>query len=421
MFNYSKYFHYFYNYTLRALTLFLKMLFVIFLAKLVEPSVVGEYGLFMGYFNFFLMVVGFEFYTYAQRELINAPKKHMRSLLKAQVTTQLGLNLLFLFLYLTLHLFIDEGNNYPLMMLALLFTEQIAQESNRILIALSRHQLATSIFFIRSGLWCLIATILMLWDDKFKTLETVFACWLTCSFIASVISVYIINKEAKMEYKYVKFKIEWATKGLKVAGVFFVAGLAPKLLFFLDRLIINELSGLEPLAIYVFFIGIAMAIQNFLSSSVFAMHYPKLIKLAGNNEIGEFESELKKLLLIVSVQLIIISTVVLSILPYLLEWVDKTLYQDNIFYFYPLLCMVIVYSLGMIPHYALYALKKEKFIFYCQAFGLLGFVLLVFILLYNDLLGVVNSVSFSLIFAFVIILISKFYYYWSNRNKSLIS
>ena len=57
---------------LRGLTLTSKFLLVFFLAKFLEPRDVGLYGLLAAVVGYGIYFVGFDFYTYASRELISA-------------------------------------------------------------------------------------------------------------------------------------------------------------------------------------------------------------------------------------------------------------------------------------------------------------------------------------------------------------
>ena len=72
------------NIALRGMTLGSKFVLIFVLAKLLEPAEVGLYGLFTVSSGYVLMALGFDFYTYATRELINTDRSQWLSLLRDQ-------------------------------------------------------------------------------------------------------------------------------------------------------------------------------------------------------------------------------------------------------------------------------------------------------------------------------------------------
>jgi O-antigen/teichoic acid export membrane protein len=56
--------------SLRLATLVARFIFILALAKFLPPAELGLYGLLFATIIFFLTILGFDFYTYAHRELI---------------------------------------------------------------------------------------------------------------------------------------------------------------------------------------------------------------------------------------------------------------------------------------------------------------------------------------------------------------
>ncbi len=67
------------------------------------------------------------------------------------------------------------------------------------------------------------------------------------------------------------------------------------------------------------------------------------------------------------------------ILPYLLDWLGKSVYLDNYKLFYWMLLATILNALGMIPHYAVYAQKRDSSIIQSHLAALPIFVVVVVI------------------------------------------
>jgi O-antigen/teichoic acid export membrane protein len=72
------------NIALRGMTLGSKFVLIFLLAKLLEPAEVGLYGLLTVTIAYALMALGFDFYSYATRELINTDRSQWAALIRDQ-------------------------------------------------------------------------------------------------------------------------------------------------------------------------------------------------------------------------------------------------------------------------------------------------------------------------------------------------
>ncbi|EER0199837.1 polysaccharide biosynthesis protein, partial [Escherichia coli] len=69
---------------LRGITLLTKFIFIVLLARLLPSTDLGVYGLINAAVGYGIFVVGFEFYTYSTREIINSQKNRLFFILKNQ-------------------------------------------------------------------------------------------------------------------------------------------------------------------------------------------------------------------------------------------------------------------------------------------------------------------------------------------------
>src|SRR5690606_26426463 len=76
---------------LRIFTLGMRFLLVFFLARFLPVEDVGLYGLLFATISFVVFIFGFDFYTYATRQLIRAEDLSKRSMLKSQFALTLVL------------------------------------------------------------------------------------------------------------------------------------------------------------------------------------------------------------------------------------------------------------------------------------------------------------------------------------------
>jgi len=83
------------NVSLRVLAMGSKFVLLIGLAKLLEPAEIGLFGLFAATVSFSMLVIGGDYYTYSQRELMSLPRERWSFVLQHQL---LATGLLYIFL-----------------------------------------------------------------------------------------------------------------------------------------------------------------------------------------------------------------------------------------------------------------------------------------------------------------------------------
>ena len=72
------------NMFLRGLSMGSRFVLILVLAKLLEPAELGLYGLFLATVSFSIMLVGADYYTYSQRELLSQPRDRWSFVLQHQ-------------------------------------------------------------------------------------------------------------------------------------------------------------------------------------------------------------------------------------------------------------------------------------------------------------------------------------------------
>ncbi|SFM70661.1 lipopolysaccharide biosynthesis protein [Halopseudomonas yangmingensis] len=383
------------NLALRGMTLVSKFLLIFMLAKLLDPEEVGLYGLVAATVGYALYLLGFDFYTYTTRELLKREKTEWGGLLKSQCAFSMVTYLVFMPLLLILFAF-DVLPSYLLgWFFALLVVEHISQELNRLLIAISRPLLASCVLFLRTGLWALLVVGVMFWQPASRSLENVLMSWTLGAAIAVVLGAGSLLRMGLGGWRR-QIDWRWVWSGIKIAIPFLLATLAVRGIYTLDRYWFESFAGMEVLAAYVLFIGMSNALMSFLDAGVFAFMYPALISHWQQCSANDFKRQLKQLLLHTAVFCLLFITVAALVLPLLLDWIGRPVYQEHSYLFGWLMAATVLMALSMIPHYALYAQGKDKHIIFSHLGALLVFILSVLVLApFNTLLAVPAAICCS--------------------------
>lgn len=359
--------------SLRGTGLLLKFVLLIFFAKYLEPSVVGIYGLLSGTITYFIFALGFEFYTYSMRELIVTDEKRWLFLLKNQTVFFIFPYLVFAPIALFLVMNSEVPDTYVLFFLLLLFLEHAAQEINRILVATAHQLLASIVLFVRSGAWGLLLIPIMFFFPETRTLTWVMFFWMGGVGLSCLIGFSRIARFSKTN-PCEGIDWEWIKRGVRVAFPLLLASLALRGIFTLDRYWIEHISGLEILGSYTLFIGMASSIVLFIDAGVIAFLYPNIIKAVNLKKRAAFFTEMKSLVLGVSIVAVVGAAGIYICSKYLLVWLGNESYQSNAHMLNWLLLALVIYAASMIPHMILYAFKCDRAILGSQVAGFTFFM-----------------------------------------------
>lgn len=364
-----------FNLLLRGMTMASRFLLVFALAKFLEPAEVGMYGLMVAGVSYALMALGFDFYTYSTRELLASERKKWSHMLRDQAV-------LFLITYaviLPLCLLIFSSGFLPwelaLWFYPLLVLEHLCQEFNRLLVAISQPVWASIVLFLRSGAWGLCVALWLWLDANAHDLSKVFLVWIAFAGGALLLAV---SRLGQLQLTLPSRPVNWAwiRRGLNIAIPLLLSSLAIRGIFTFDRYLIESFGGLEPLAAYVLFSGIAGAIAGFVDAGVASFLYPKLIDAAARNDHTNFKRTMRSLMVQTLTLTVALTVLVLAVVHPLVTWLDKPAYTEHLPLVYWTTGAIFAYIIGLVPHYGLYALRKDRMIIGSHMLGLATFLIL---------------------------------------------
>lgn len=391
------------NLLLRGTTLGTRFIFIVFLAKFVDPSSVGYYGLFTATVGYAVLFAGMDFYTYSTREIVRAQEGTRGGMLKAQMVLIAGLYLGLL--PVAILVLIELG--WPPVLLwwfvPILLLEHFNQEISRLLIALSEQISASLVLFLRQGSWAIAIVALMAFVPESRRLDLVFLAWASAGIAAAALGGW---KLWRLNLGGWRVPIDWAwvRRGVVVSLGFLVATLALRATQTVDRYWLETLAGVETVAAYVLYFGIAASMMVFLDAGVFAFSYPALIRLHHQQEHAQATKLLRSVLMQTLAVAVGFAVISLLVLPYLIAWIGNPVYETETGLYTWVLLAMIANAVGMVPHYGLYAKGLDKPIIYSHIAGLVAFVVATWGL--SGYLGHI-AVPVGVLLSFVVILVWK--------------
>lgn len=346
---------------LRVATLVSKFALIFVLAKLLPPQDVALYGLMAATIGYALMALGLDFYTFATRDLIVTPRHSWAGKLRDQGIFYLVTYALVLPPALLLFSHGLLPWSMALWFFPLLAVEHFAQEFNRLLVAISKPLWASIVVFLRSGLWAIAVATWMWLHPASQQLSFVFGAWLLSAALACALALWPLRH---IDRQSLGSRINWAWiwRGLKLALPFALATLCLRAIYTADRYLIEWLDGVQVLAAYVLFVGMANAVMSFVDAGVFSFQYPRLLTAASQGKKEAFAHEMKRLW-----RNTLLVTGLLTVAAYVLarpvvQWLDQPAYAAQLGLLPWTLAAVALMTISMVPHYALYARHRDRVI-----------------------------------------------------------
>jgi len=342
------------NVLLRILSMASRFCLVFGLAYFIEPKEMGEYGLVVASLGFSVLIIGGDYYTYSHRELMSSGSARWGFIFQHHA---IALIILYFFL-LPVQFFYFSFGLLPWSLsgwfFMLLISEHLAQEMNRVLIAIQEPLMASIVLFLRAGVWVWLLLPWMWVNPDSRSLNEVFFFWVTGSSSSVLIAFFIVRKKTD-GWQWGGVDWPWIIKGFGVGMLFLFSALSFKALTTVDRYFVVHFLNTEMLAVYVLYTGMAMSIYSVIDAAVTAFLYPRIVSAWRNSYLSTFNklmSELWWATILLSISLALMIGVSAN---WVLSFIGKELYVEYIELLWVLLLAAIVYSVGLVPHYGLYA------------------------------------------------------------------
>ena len=361
-----------FNVGLRGFTLLVKFALLFSLARFLEPTGVGLYGLLLASVTYAVGVAGFGFCKFANREVAGAEPDARTTLLRDQLVFHALAYLIAGPLAAGLFVFdILPWTLAPWFALILLL-EHAGTEADRVLVAVNEQLVATLSLFLRNAAWVLALIPLMWARPDARTLEAVLGAWAIGGLMSVVVAGSALARVGHWDFAR---PVDWAwlRRGARIAAPLLVASLALKGLTTFDRFWVKDVAGLEVLGAYVLFAGIAVVLKVFLDSGVFVFSYPALIRAVKVGDERAFRRGMRELFGYTAGVMAVVVAVSLMLIRPVLAWIDRPLYDGHLDLYYWSLAAVVLYAFGMVAHYGIYAHHRDRTIVTSQLAGLAVF------------------------------------------------
>ena len=384
------------NLFLRGLTLLSKFLFIYVIAKFYSVDDVAEYTLFTSIIVYSVYIVGLDFYTYSNRNMIVNEKHNISNEIFNQILLYFFVFFVFVVLFYLFKFNEIIGISHPILFLIILFSEHLSQEFTRILIVLEKQVAASFCLFLRTSTWCVVSTILIYWGGI--SLYNIFIIWAVFSYVSMFFGVFYVHRKVNFKFSLFSLNLKWIKKGILISLPFIIASLAYRFSFVFDRYFLEDYFNSTIVASYAVYAAICSSLVYVFDALVLQFSYPKLIKEYSSKNFDIFKILVNQLIIKSVLIISLLFLFVLIISGYLLSYLGEPAYIDNFKCFIVILFGYLFYSLSYVPHYILYSMSDDRWILISSLVIPLIFV--------SGVLIVSNVIEFSFFYFSCVLLIS---------------
>jgi O-antigen/teichoic acid export membrane protein len=378
-----------------------RSILVFFLAKFLQVSDIGIYGLLSSGVAFAVYPLGFDFYTYSTRSILRSDRAQWRSHLRSQVAFgalvySLGIPALLLFFITGLIPWSLAPWFYLLVPL-----EHVGIEIDRLLIAMGDQSGASIGIFIRQALMPTVILPMFVLFPETRNLRVALAAWVLFDLCGVAAGFRFVRRDTRRSPKG-KVNWTWIRRGIGTSVPFLIGTLCLRALFTMDRQVVGVLTSLEVVGAYTLFAAVGAGINSVVNIGVYQFLYPEVVKAISNHDGPAFQAAARSMILRTVVVTAGISLVVLALIPTLLSFVGSAAYSESAWMLPWILGGSLLYNLSLTAHYTLYALDADRLILFITIAALVAFVGVVFALsawrpVLSVLIGLVTAQSVLLI------------------------
>ncbi len=349
---------------IRLATLLGKFALLISLTYYLPASDVGLYGLMVAISAYATFFIGFEYYNYVQRIIVDCAPGDQKRIIQNQFILYV---LIFTFIVLPtlLGMYYCDLIPKPLIyfLIPIILVDHVSTELMRLLNILYKPQESNITLFIRQAAWVFLLLPLLYVCPTFRNLNVVFISWFLGTLLSISYALRSMPRFAIFDNLPIKTGWEEIKKGVVMSQPFLITAFCALSMLYLERFFINYYQSDVELGVYTFFSGISIALHSLVNACVAKMRFAQLLT-AGNSSIKnhcreELNLEYRKMFKLTVLVVAALLMTSLIIMRPLLDILNKEAYIMHQPIFYYLILGAACRSIADAPLYVLYAQHKD--------------------------------------------------------------
>jgi len=337
-----------------------KLVLTLYMGRYLGLADLGLYGLVFAAVTISSAILGVRLDYVVARDLVGASPERTVSILRDQgLFYALNYGLYALLIVVAYFLGLADLGLLILIFVISVF-ENLSGAMTTNLIAMGSPLLSTTLFFVRSGLWSLLAVALGLFLPAFRSVDVVLAFWAAGEALAVVLNLWVWR--ALPWYEALHQPIAWHKMfaAARVCLPMWLGTIGGIVALSVDRFAVSYFLDLEKVGIITFYSSFATALLSMVQSGFFAFSYPRMIQSYRSGDRDGFLHETHKTAWEAAIFVTIAGVVLGALMPVLSPYLNKPELAAESYTFWLMLVGVWLRTNADTLYYVLYAQEKDK-------------------------------------------------------------
>lgn len=345
---------------LRVASLAAKLLLTLYMGRYLALTEIGVYGLVFSAVMISTSLLGMRLDYVAGRDLVGASAPRVCRMIRDVGLFYTANCVVLAFVMLGVAFFAKASPLVLLSVYLIAVFESIASVFSSNLVSMGRPLLSTALFFVRSGLWCLVVVVAGLLFPQLRSVEAILFAWTLGAALGAVLPLWSWRGLPWRETLRVSIDRAWLINALKKSFPVWLGTVGAMTASSVDRFVVSAYLDMEKVGIVTFYSSFAFALLSLVHSGFFSFSYPRLIEFHQNGKREAFTKQAFDTGIEVSV-FMLVATVILGVLmPLSAPYFGKPELAAERLTFWLMLGAVWIRSVGDSFYYILYARGQDK-------------------------------------------------------------
>ena len=345
---------------LRVSSLAAKLLLTLYMGRYLSLGELGVYGLVFSAVMITTGVLGARLDYIVGRDLVGAKPEQACHILRDQTAFYGGNFLLFALVMAVLGF---SGLASPVILMsvfAISVFESMASVFASNLISLGHPLLSTFLFFVRSGLWCVIVVAVGLLYPETRSVESILFAWTLGAALGVMLPFWFWRSLPWRKILPLPIDRVWLKASLKKSAPVWLGTIGAMTASSMDRFVVSAYLDLEKVGVVTFYSSFAFALLSLVHSGFFSFSYPRLIDLHKKGETKAFKEEAISTGIEVSLFVLAAALFLGVLMPISAPFFGKPELAAEALTFWLMLCAIWIRSVSDSFYFVLYAKGKDK-------------------------------------------------------------
>ena len=316
-------------FSLRGANTFAKFLLTLYTARYLGLADLGIYGLLTAAATVGPALFGLGTIDWAMRQIVPLRTREALPLMATRLALPVMLHAVVQPLAWLVNAALGTPIPWHLVWLTglILVLDNVASDAQDLLVARGRALNASTLAFLRGGLWPLLVVALGWFVPETRTLAFVLYGWL--GGLALMLATLAVAVLLKGRWRVLRFDWRWLKSGIRASVPFYIKDISAAGSLYLDRVLVSIFLGLELTGVYTLFWSVTNFVHNLAAYGVVQAQLYKLVEAGASNDAGEFHAVERKLQMETLAWTLVLAIAASAAMPLLLQIVDRPLLQQN--------------------------------------------------------------------------------------------